>query len=160
MYEQWSQELQLVFPGSGVVEGIVGAYYADADATLAFYQLLPLVNPQPLNDFRSTSSDPASALFGQATVHFADRWSTTAGLRLSQEEHRVTTIGTGLQDSPTLLVGTTDSDDLSWRLDLRHAISDDAMVYAGVSTGYKSGGFITTSLTDGEPDGYGPEHLT
>ena len=160
VFDQWSQEFQLVFPRSGAVEGIVGAYYSDADTAMAFYQLLPLVNAQPLSDNHSTLSDSAYALFGQATAHFADGWILTAGLRLSREEHRATTIGTGFQDSPTFLVGTSDSDDLSWLTNLSYAISDDALLYAGISTGYKSGGFVTTTLVDGRPDTYGPEHLT
>lgn len=159
-FDQWSQELQLVFPRSGVVEGIVGAYYSDADAVVALFQLLPVQNTRPLSDNLSTFSDPTSALFGQATVHFADKWSTTAGLRLSREEHRATTIGTGLEDSPTLLVATNELENLSWLLDLSYAVSGEVMLYAGASTGYKSGGFITTRLVNGEPDTYGTEYLT
>ena len=77
----------------------VGAYYSDADASAVFYQVLPLVSAQPLNDNQSTESGSTSAVFGQATVHFAHRWSATAGLRLSWEEQRATTIGTGIEDS-------------------------------------------------------------
>ncbi len=159
-FDQLSQEFQLVFPRSGAVEGIVGAFYSDADEASAFYQLLPAVNAQPLSDNHSTGSELASALFGQATVHFADRWSSTAGLRLSREEIRVTTIGTGFQDSRSFLVATNDSDDLSWVIDLTYAISDEIMLYAGVSTGYKSGGFVSTTLINGELDTFGPEYLT
>ena len=159
-YDQWSQELQLVFPRTGSLEGIVGAYYSEADSSLAFYQLLPLVNSQPLNDNLSTSGNSAVGLFGQATVHFADRWSTTAGIRLSREEHRVVRIGTGLQDTPPIVSGKIDSDELSWRSDLSYVISDDIMVYVSIATGYKSGGFNTSSRTDGEADSYGPEYLT
>ncbi len=159
-FDQWSQELQLVFPRSGHFEGIVGAYYSDADAVVASYQLLPVQNTQPLNDNLSTFNDPASALFGQATVHFADKWIATAGLRLSREEHRATTIGTGINDSPTLVVAMNELDNLSWLLDLSYALSDDVMFHAGVSTGYKSGGLIPTRLVNGEPDTYGTEYLT
>lgn len=159
-YDQWSQELQLVFPRTGSVEGLVGAYYSDADTSRDFHQLLPLLNSRPLNDYQSTSSEPAAAIFGQATVHLAEDWSATGGLRLSWEEHRVSTVGTGVQDSPTPLTGENDSDDVSWRVDLKREVTGDLMIYAGVSTGYKSGGFITTSFRNGEPDSYEPENLT
>ncbi len=159
-YDQWSQELQLVFPRTGSVEGLVGAYYSDSDSSRDFHQLLPLLNSQPLNDYQSTSSEPAAAVFGQATVRLAEGWSATGGVRLSWERHRVSTIGTGVQDSPTPLRGENDSDDVSWRVDLKHEVTDDLMIYASVSTGYKSGGFITTSFRNGEPDSFGPENLT
>ena len=159
-FDQWSQELQLVFSGSAAVEGIVGAYYSDADVAQDLYLLVPLVSAQPLDDGHATSSDRAAALFGQATVHFADRWSTTAGLRLSRVVQRATSIGTGIRDSPTLLAGKIESDDSSWLLNLSYTPSDDLMLYAGISTGYKSGGFDASKFIVGEPDTYGPEYLT
>jgi len=158
-YEQWSQELQLVLGGNGTVHGLVGANYFTSDSVSNFFQLVPLVNPLPLNESRSTSRETAGALFGQATLQISEGWSLTGGLRLSQERHRETTIGTGVQDSPTQLVGRQESDNLSWRLDLGHAVTDDVLLYAGVSTGYKSGGLITRPLRNGEPDTFDPENL-
>ena len=159
-YEQWSQEFQLVFPQSGRVGGLLGAYYADSDTVLNFHQTLPLLNPEPLNDLHSTLDEPAAALFGQVTVQLAGDWSATGGLRLSRETHRVSMSGTGVQDSPIPYIGETDSDDVSWRVDLQHAVNDDVMIYAGVSTGYKSGGYVPTSPLNGIADEFGPEYLT
>jgi iron complex outermembrane receptor protein len=157
-YDQWSQEIQLLLHGTGLIDGLVGIYYFDADAADDFDQFLPLVNPNPVND-NSTSRETAGAIFGQTTLHFAERWSATGGLRLSRDEQRVNTITTGVQDSPTQLTGRYDSDDVSWRLDLKYAASDDVMLYGGVSTGFKSGGFVAVP-TGGELDDFGPEHLT
>jgi iron complex outermembrane receptor protein len=158
-FEQWSQEFQLVFPRAGAFEGIAGAYYAEAESVLNFHQLLPRLSTQPLNDVHSASDESAAAVFGQATVQLAERWRATGGVRMSWEEQRFSTIGTGVWDSPTLLVDEASSDDVSWRLDLQHALTDDVMLYAGVSTGFKSGGFVTTTLTNGLPDEFGPENL-
>ena len=97
-----------------------------------------------VNDY-SVSRETAAAIFGQATLHFAERWSATGGLRLSRDEQRVNTITTGVQDSPTQLTGRYDSDDVSWRLDLKYAASDDVMLYGGVSTGFKSGGLVSVA---------------
>jgi iron complex outermembrane recepter protein len=156
-YDQWSEEIQLRLHSRGPIDGLVGIYYFDADETSDFHQFLPLVNPDPLSD-DSMSRETAGAIFGQANLHFAERWSATGGLRLSREERRVSTISTGVEDSPTLLAGQYDSDDLSWRLDLEFAAGDDVMLYGGVSTGYKSGGFTPRPLGN-ELDGFGPEHL-
>jgi iron complex outermembrane receptor protein len=159
-FDQWSQELQLVFPRSGSLEGVVGAYYADDDGAAAFYQFLPTMDLLPRNDNYSTSSGSSSALFGQATLHFSQRWSATAGLRLSREERRDTAIGTGSDDSQTLLAGTTETEEPSWLLNLAYAPNDDAMLYASISTGYTSGGLATLAPVDGQPDAYGPEFVT
>ena len=157
--EQWSQELQLVIPGSRGISGIVGGYYAASDGELGFIFLRPHLAPALRNNSHATFSDPAAAFFSQATARLSDRWSATAGVRLSREEHRMSSIGTGAEDSPTLLVGEIDSDDLSWRLDVSYAITDDAVAYASVSTGYKSGGFDIGRNSEGDLDEFAPEEL-
>lgn len=159
-FDQWSQEIQLVFTRSGSLEGIVGAYYSDADAELGFAQLLPEIHLQPLNDNLTTRREPYAALFGQVTLHFADRWTSTAGLRYSREEHRITTMGSGVNDAHALFAEAKTADEVSWLLDATYAISDDMMLYGSASTGYKSGGFVTTAPPNGVPDQYDPEYVT
>jgi iron complex outermembrane receptor protein len=156
-YEQWSQEIQLLLPGTGPVDGLVGIYYFDAEGVDDFDQFLPLVFRNPLND-TSKSRETAGAVFGQATLHFAERWSATGGLRLSREEYRLSTTSTGYPVGPTQLAGNLDSDDLSWRLDLEYAATDDVMLYGGVSTGFKSGGLVAAPVRN-ELDAFGPEQL-
>ncbi len=159
-YDQWSQEFQLVFPGKGAVQGIVGAYFADSEDFLHFHQFIPRLNTQTLNDYESSSEESAAAVFGQATLRLAEGWSVTGGLRLSWEEQRVLRIGTGVNDVPPVLVGEDDSDDASWRLDLQRAVSNDVLLYASIATGYKSGGFVTSTPGQDGPDRYEPENLT
>jgi iron complex outermembrane receptor protein len=157
-YEQWSQEIQFLLHGSDSIDGLVGIYYFDGDGVDDFDQFIPLVVPNPLND-SSTSRETAGAIFGQATLHFAQRWSATGGLRLSREEHQLSTINTGWPVDPTQQhVGHYDSDDLSWRLDLEYAAGDDVKLYGGISTGYKSGGLIAAPARN-ELDGFDPENL-
>jgi iron complex outermembrane recepter protein len=158
-HAQWSQEIQLLLHGSGPVDGLIGAYYFDADGAIDFHMSSPGLNPDPINDSYTTTSTTAGAVFGQATLRLAQQWSVTGGLRLSREKERFTTIGTGIQDSPMLLVAEHDSDNVSWRFDLEYAAAADLLFYGGVATGYKSGGF-TSSLRNGEPDSFDPEHLT
>jgi len=158
-YDQWSQELQLLLHGSGPIDGLVGIYYFDADAADDVDHFIPRRNPNPFNDY-SASRETAAAIFGQTTLHLAERWSATGGLRLSRDEQRVNTIHTE-EDSPTQLTGRHDSDDASWRLDLKYDASDDVMLYGGASTGFKSGGLVTQAgVGDIELDDFGPEHLT
>ncbi len=157
-YDQWSQEVQLLLHRTDPIDGLVGIYYFDADAADDFDQFIPLLLPNPLND-NSTSRETAGAIFGQTTLHLAERWTATGALRLSREEHRLSTTSTGYPVDPTQhRAGHYDSDDLSWRLDLKYSASDDVMLYGGVSTGYKSGGLIAAPVRN-ELDGFEPEHL-
>lgn len=158
-YSQWSQELQLVLPATDRLDALVGVQYFESDETRDYLQQVPIQGPRPGLDQHTTNDETVAAIFGQASWKLAERWTATAGLRLSHEEVRLSTIGTGFQDSPTLLRGEVDSDDVSWRLDVAHAANDDLFLYAGVATGHKSGGLGTTPLPTGELDGFGPEDL-
>jgi iron complex outermembrane receptor protein len=158
-YDQWSQEFRLAAKGPSV-DWLIGVYYFDAEEFENFHFTRPLLSPQPINDARSTSDETAYAAFGQATLHLSDQWSITGGLRLSAEEHRVSDMGTGSDDHPTLTTAENDSDRTSWRLDLEYAATDSALVYAGVSTGFKSGGITTTVLPNGDFNSFDAEDLT
>jgi len=157
-YEQVSQEFRLVSEDSATIDWLVGAYYYDEDSTRHYFQMTPAINPSPTIDRTEWSTEVAYAVFGQATWSFADRWAVTAGTRLSSERHKLSTTGTGTEDSPTPVRAAKSWDNPSWRLDLQYAPSDRILVYSGISTGFKSGGF--TIQPGGVLDGFDPEHLT
>ena len=157
-HHQWSQEIQLVSQGGTSVDWLVGAYYYDDEATQNFYLLTPVRSPFPVNDRNSTSEVTAYAVFGQATWQLNEKWGITGGIRLNHDQQRLSTIGTGIEDSPTLVSATVEGDNVSWRLDLQYALGVDALTYAGVSTGFKSGGI--TILPGGVLDTFDPEDLT
>jgi iron complex outermembrane receptor protein len=157
-YDQWSQELRFAARAGASVDWLIGAYLFDADESTNFHFSRPLLNQQPINDSTSTSDETAYAAFGQVTLHLTDRWSITGGLRLSAEEHRVSDIGTGTDDHPTLTTADNDWNRSSWRFDLEYTIGG-ALVYGGVSTGFKSGGITTTVLPSGDFNNYDAEDL-
>jgi iron complex outermembrane recepter protein len=158
-YEQWSQEVQLLLPGRGRVDGLLGASWLEADEAVNWHQFLPRINPNPITDAHETESETAAAVFGQATLRLSDAWSMTAGVRLSRETTRKSTVGTGVQDSPTPVSARQRSDDISWRYDLKYAPAQDLLLYGSIATGYQAGGF-TRQLVNGEPDGFAPEYLS
>jgi iron complex outermembrane recepter protein len=158
-YEQWSQEFRLASAGASTWDWLLGVYVSEADAVTDFHFTRPLLNPRPINNYSFRSLETAYAAFGQATVHVADRWSITGGLRLSAEEHRVSSIGTGVADHPALLSADNDWNHTSWRLDLEYAATDTVLAYAGVSTGFKSGGITTTILPNGDFNSFDAEDL-
>jgi iron complex outermembrane receptor protein len=83
----------------------------------------------------------------------------SGGLRFSHDEQRVSDVGQGSADPPTLLEAEDSWDDTSWRLGIEFVPHDGILVYASVSTGFKSGGITTSVLPNGEFDGFEPEDL-
>jgi len=159
-YDQWSEEIQLTSNADALFDWLVGINFFNGDESGEFHLSVPFFSPVPLNDGSSTAEETAYAGFGQATWQIAPLWSLTGGLRLSHEKNRVSSIGTGTEDHHTLTVAEDDWSHVSWRLDLEHAYNENVLVYAGVSTGFKSGGITTDVLPDGEFDSFGPENLT
>lgn len=159
-YDAWSQEIRLVSKMEASFDWLLGAYFFNADGSTNYYLNVPVRAPQPLNNSSSSSEEKAYAAFGQATLQVARQWSITGGLRLSHEKSRVSSIGTGLRDNPTLTIAEDDWSHVSWRFDLEYAATDDILIYAGVSTGFKSGGVTTEKLPNGEFDSFEPEDLT
>jgi iron complex outermembrane receptor protein len=157
-HDQWSQEFQLVSQGANAVEWIVGAYYYEDRAYNNFYILRPVLDPNPSVNRFSASEETTKAVFGQVGWHLTNRFGITGGLRFNKEMHGISTIGIGTQDSPTLVSAEDDWGNVSWRLDLEYALADDALVYAVVSTGFKSGGYTIQPF--GVLDNFAPEHLT
>ena len=157
-HHQWSQELRLASKGDNAIDWLFGAYLYGDDSWRNYFQLTPVFGPDPTTNGFSASEEFTRAVFAQATWRVAERWSITGGLRLNYETHDFSTIGTGTDDSLTLAKSRNDWHNDSWRLDVAYEVGDDILVYAGASTGFKSGG--TNVRTGGVLDSFAPEHLT
>ncbi len=82
------------------------------------------------------------ALFGESTYSLSDTLSATVGLRYTLEEKQFDfrrEPGSGAP--PIVLSNKDDWDSLSPRFNLAYQASDNALVYASASRGFKSGGF-------------------
>jgi iron complex outermembrane receptor protein len=158
-YEQLSQELRLESGLGSRLHWLGGAYFLDADQTQEFQFSAPGLGAGPINDDTSISQEAAYALFGDATYALGARWSVSGGLRLSHDEQRVSAVGQGSADPPTLLEAKDSWDDTSWRLGIEFVPLERLLVYASVSTGFKSGGITTSVLPNGQFDAFEPENL-
>ena len=157
-HRQLSQELRVDAEPGGPVDWLVGLYAYEDDSTRDYYQLTPVTGPEPTFDNYTVSGERTFAAFGHSVWHLDEDWRINAGLRLNQEKHRLSRYGTGTNDSPTPVGTQKDWTNLSWRLDLERDLGTDVLAYAGVSTGFKSGGISVVSGV--AIDSYGPEHLT
>ncbi len=102
----------------------------------------------------------SAAAYGNLTWHISEQWDVTGGLRWGRDEKDVfmshtNTPGNGFVIDnlifPANEVGDRDlaEDYTTWSLNTRYRLGEDAMLFATVSTGYKSGGFNSRRLPVG-----------
>jgi iron complex outermembrane recepter protein len=114
-------------------------------------------------NFTTKVDNLSYSAFGQATYNFTERFSATAGLRVTQDRRRIfrrgvaLTPGNGITAPSNTLTGIPDplmtgdiatlfersrrDSDITPSASLAYKLGDDTLLYAGYSTGFKSGGF-------------------
>ena len=181
-YRNYSHELELQSTGKRDVDWLLGLYYANEDNSIRFD--IPIMNgtQQGTVGWQGSFIQPketvdSSAAFGQATWNVADDLHLTGGLRYTSDERKnIGGTNNGWSDplAPQIPVnpavnplapgsgfstyqhndGKFTGHKLTGLARIGYDISKDSMIYASVSTGYKSGG-----LQDGGVP-YGAETLT
>jgi len=177
LYEnkQFSQELQLLVE-RGPLNGLIGAYYLNADARTAFdvraYTTGALLGVPALT--LGTDSEIGTktwAAFADFTYDINDQFSVSAGLRYTDDRRqadivRKTYINGGSPNFPGAApfgVGTaiaTTSDfhekrkDNAWtpRASVAYKPNDNHNIYLSFSRGFKGGGFDPRGQTSQSPD--------
>lgn len=181
-YKNWSQEINLKSTGPQTVDWILGAYYGYEDNSIRFD--IPIMNGTRYGtvSWQGSFIQPKEtvesyALFGQATWHLSDHWRLTGGARWSHDDkENKGGINWGwaydptvpqLPISPDVYPDPSNGFSVSqrntakyskgkptWLLRLDTDVSENGLVYASVSTGYKSGGTQDAGTL------YKPETLT
>ena len=191
--KQFSEEVRFASPLSGRFNWIAGAYYfnerevseAWAGNLVAFTAPSPVTKASYSDTYTATKTQ-SGALFGSATYNFTDKFKLTAGGRLNSEKKiygQAYTQGTGTVafsnpgqwwnessvSSPLLTnsVAQISQTYNSFTFDItpQYAITDKALAYLHVATGYLSGGFDSKKNTGVTPNtqqinAYAPERLT
>jgi iron complex outermembrane receptor protein len=168
--ETVSQEFQLLSPVEQSLTYVLGLfyyeedYYIDEDFNAGVDTCVPVVFalagagaaaacsalPQfPATDSDYTQSLTSTAVFAQATYNFTDRFSMTFGGRYTDDSKDAAFI----QTTPNLVIGSlfrapedipdlsSDDSAFTWLVNASYHSSDDVMLFATVSTGFKGGGF-------------------
>ena len=167
--DQISQELRLASADDNALRWMVGAYYMDEDKEGALglgrnthpsFGQVSFIIP-------NTDETQAFAVFGEVSYDMSDQWNATLGLRYSDEEKTdFTSVGaifgdfTGLESTGTVVEFFTRDDKASWddispRIVLTYTPSDETMLYASATKGFKSGGW---NAFDGSP-AFEPEEV-
>lgn len=165
-----SQEFQILSPTDQAFTYVAGAFYynedydIDEDFDAGAQTCIPVVfalagagaaglcNSLPQLD--ATDSDfnqslTSTAVFAQGTYNFSDRFSMTFGGRYTRDEKDAAFV----QTAPNAVIGslfraaenvpdlTSDDSQFTWLVNASYFPTEDVMLFASVSTGFKGGGF-------------------
>jgi iron complex outermembrane recepter protein len=148
----FSQELQITNRDKGPFQWTVGLFYYDDDGA----QGIDWGVPFPFARASSASEGNAKAIFGQATYNFSDKFAVMVGARYNDEEKSGRT--TNLLANPNTTANVSASfNSFTPQAQIQFRPADDVLIYAGVTKGFKSGGF--NLLAAGPPTLYQPEEI-
>ncbi len=168
--ETVSQEFQILSPEDQPFTYVAGFFYykedydIDEDFDAGAQACVPVVfalagagaaslcsslpqNPATDSDYMQDLT--STAVFAQGTFNVSDQFSITVGGRYTKDEKE----GAFIQTAPNAVIGSlfrapesvpdlsSDDDAFTWLLNGSWFVSDDVMLFATVSTGFKGGGF-------------------
>jgi iron complex outermembrane receptor protein len=144
--ESFSQEVRLSSDDSwGSFNWVVGAYYSEDDITKLtdtdFRDVVQGWNAKFLIGF--TQKTETVAAFAQAEWDFSEQWRLIAGLRYTDINRDFLYTGTNLGGGPPPATGVARSindAEASGKIGLEYTYSDDLLLYANFSRGFKGGG--------------------
>lgn len=165
------QELRLVSNGDNSVDWTVGLYYADQDSRLGQNSFLPgyaeyydaigsyYVTEQDF-EFRRNQQYKETAVFGEATYHVTENVHVTLGGRYFKNENTVdASMAVGIYGGAPVEAQKSESDDdILMKANIAFDVTDNSMLYATISEGYRHGGAnaVPTTGTFAES----PEYFT
>lgn len=164
---QFTQELQALGGIGDRLSYIVGFFYFQERTRQVVDLGLPLLGV-PVQNSASGISTNAYALFGQATYSFTDSLRLTVGGRYSSEVKRVDVRTLGLFGAPVfstadvvaagLPVRRSDNS-FTPRVAIDFNASDDVLLYASYTAGFKGGGFQSTAGSVADFVSFNPEDV-
>lgn len=165
--EQFSQELRLASQLDGSFNFLMGLYYFEYEGSSLVRFSHPVLSifqqimGRPANqeffafDTRKIVSDSIAA-FGEVYYDMSEDTRLTLGLRYTQDEKEIET-RTVFWSDPDYSTAAGEWNVFTGKIALDHRLSENTLVYATASRGYKAGG-----LNPGNPEGeqeFAPEYL-
>ncbi|MFK7731488.1 MAG: TonB-dependent receptor [Pseudomonadales bacterium] len=139
-YEQQSHELRFTYDAGEALKLVVGAYAWESEYDIRLRSWITFSVPDTVVDIpQNTHQETDSlALFFEGDYELNDSWSLTFGGRYTEDEklsEQTGNLSTG-PDHPS-----AEWEEFTPKVGVRYRPSDDAMIYATWSKGYRSGGF-------------------
>jgi len=175
-----THELRLRSNDEGPLQWIVGAYYSTEDLAEVYNSGFAASFGPGFETVRTPYDQEVETLsfFGQAEYKLTQDLNAIVGLRWEQEERDLFNLGTFIVPFGDLNLGTctvpfdagtctTDflsrslsTDEVTGKAALEYQVTEDALLYASVSRGIKSGGFTAyNTLNPAAVDPFVPEEL-
>ena len=139
-FEQLSQEFQYLSNLDGPMNFTLGLFYLEAES---------FMDSGPVQNFLALHELEAQAAYADVVFELNDQWSINTGIRYTEEEKTLSTrdypvytakaAGLAAGAVPSF-VETYSDDNLTYKLILERHTSF-GMIYGGVTTGYRSGGW-------------------
>ena len=153
----WVSEINLISNGDGPVQWVVGAFHLDEDSPVWVLR----DNRNTVDFVQSNSSiitvlnNTSASVFGQLDWRIGTSWALDFGVRYSEDEQTYTRNLIPGPPPPGCFPCTTrvESDETTGRIGIKYFASDDVMIYATASKGYKAGGInLDPRLPNFEPE--------
>ncbi|MDH5834446.1 TonB-dependent receptor [Luteimonas kalidii] len=146
-----TQEFRLTSSTGGPFEWMVGAFYTREDALQSQFAWLGLRDGSPLPDALADFSTLAIinlpstykevALFANGSWRIGERFKIDAGLRQARNDQWFSqNVPAGILAPIADTPGESSEDVFTWSVSPQFKLTEDAMLYARVATGYQPGG--------------------
>ncbi|WP_426175737.1 TonB-dependent receptor [Massilia sp. TWR1-2-2] len=142
-----TQEVRLASNTPGTVDWLVGAFYTNekglihqayVPVTPGTLTLLTTIPNLALIDLSSKYRELAG--FGNATVHFGERYEIDLGARYSKNEQEANQVGSGALVGATNNKASSSESVLTYSVAPKFKLDQNSAVYARVAKGYRPGG--------------------
>jgi iron complex outermembrane recepter protein len=164
----WTQEVRLSSDFEGAFNFTVGAFYLDSSGSGAFQTWHPAVEvfqralgrpPETwfVNTTTPLTTTEARAVFGQGYVALSPDTTLTLGARYTEEEKFSRSRAIVLSAVVPFIEAGKSWENWTGRIALDHRLSDDNLIYASLSTGFKGGGLNPGNAT---APSFDPETVT
>jgi len=159
--KQTSHEINLNYDGGGAWTGVLGLYLFNGEAGGTVRNNFFNLSFGTTNGFVETDS---WAIYGDWTWRFSERWSTTIGLRYTDEKKTANVLNRAFSNATFTVpiatlanfVDSVDFQNWSPRVSLEYKPDASTLYYGLVSRGFKSGGFNIRANTAAVPQSARP----
>lgn len=133
---------ELIYTGTGLYDKLnytFGANYFNESGR--DFTSVKLLNDAIIVNFDGRLNNESYGVFGNATYHFTDKLSTDASIRYTHDKKYLIT---------PLVENTINDNNVTWSAGLNYQFVEENLVFAKVSTGFKSGGLQLRAISSND----------